>query len=294
MPEEVLDAGVLFDTGALWSIVEDSVFFIFSVIVGIAVLVLIYKILEWWFNRDRIELIDIHGINFKQLFESTKHNLVPAIVDQDLISLGSTHIWGLIKGTVKLIISVDENPKLSSYFDTKNFEFNYKKMDIDKYKPEMKEHSVVLFRLDKNRNRVMRFVATFIKFLRKEFVVEIPFDKIWVYKHLGGGSQILKPLERYSELKGSVYCDVDSLLKEYDGIFRPSDWSSKGLSVLETQLFKHRYMIALKDTVNQVRLAGLTDHKYQKGLDMQTVKRDVAINQASAVGVQQQGGDNVK
>jgi hypothetical protein len=278
MPVETVATNVP-ATSSLWSTVTQAIQLIFWVAIGLVVLFILYKVAEWWFNRNKFELIDILGMNAKQLFNSAKKNVIPACKGHELVSLGSTHKWGLIDGTVYLESCIDLNPKKKEYFDSKKMEYDIRKMETDKYEPTLAVFRSVIFLLEENRNRVIRFLMRFIAFLRKPFLVEIPFDLIWVYKHLGDGSFTLKRLERYGEMKGNVYADCNSLLLEHDGIYRPSYWSPEGVEAFENQIFKHRYLILLKDTVNQVRAAGLTNHEYVKVLDMNSVKRDVQQNQ---------------
>lgn len=271
---------------SLWGVVVEAIQLLFWVAIGLTILFIIYKVAEWWFNKNKLELIDILGMNFKQLFNSTKKNVVAACKNHDLILLGSTHSCGLIEGTVELDTCIDVNPKKKDYLNDKKQEYDLEKMKTDKYKPTLVHHKSIVFYLEENRNRVIRFVMKFVTFLRKPYLVEIPFDKIWVYKHLGDGTFALKPMQFYNELKGNIYANCNSLLQEHDGIYRPSFWSPQGIEAFESQIFKHRYMIMLKDTVNQVRQAGLTNHEYVKTLDLNSVRRDVLqnqVNQAVAV-----------
>lgn len=248
------------------------------ILVGVIVFAyLVYKGFEWFFLKHR--KIDYLSINFKTLKAAAQRNLIMGCENQSLYVFGGGNNFGMIQGTVNTqIISRAPAKKgekgailLTRIEDNKKVEYYEKPALIDE----------VTFYVNLEKNAFKRWFRSVFRFLENTDLISVPFKKVICERYNEKTQEYeKKPIEKYGDLRGNIFLDINSLIPHADGILRPNtyDVSSVNISALDDQIYKHRYILGINDNADQVRKASYSNAGFVKNMETKSVERQALAN----------------
>lgn len=268
----------------VFKFVIDAVNMIFWITVAFVILLVVYKIAEYWFLKWK--KIDFLSLNYNRLKSAAEKNIIPACLNQRLFLFGGGNEFGVIKGTAQIFTSTtvpcskgDKGAKQKIKQVGKKNVTTYEKHEIV---------SNLVFFVDKQRNALMRFLSTFIFLFRKHDLIIVPFESV-IYDRYNPEDQSFERthLKNYNDLRGNVFLNVSSLIPHVDNILRPNtfDIDIKHVKAFEDQIYRWRYEVAINEGADQVRRASYSNPAFVKNMESQSVDRQALANQKESQGV---------
>lgn len=250
------------------------------ILVGVLVFAyLLYKGFEWFFLKRH--KIDFLSINFKTLKAAAQKNLIKGCENQSLFVFGGGNNFGMIKGTahtqtISRAPAMKGDPgaiKLERIENNKPLEYYEKSVLIDE----------VVFYVNLEKNAFLRWFRNVFTFLEKTDLIIVPFKQIVCERYNEKTQEYEKTrIEKYNDLRGHIFLDINSLIPHADGIMRPNtyDVSAVNISALDDQIYKHRYILGINENADQVRKASYSNAGFVKQMETKSVERQALANRS--------------